>query len=279
MSATITPYVETAEQFVNEWFTRLDVHAPLQTLLPMLADQGLEFRVPETTMHNHADFARWYANVTNTYFDEVHTLRQLHTRTAQDTTEIHLVVRWEASSWQAPSLKSKREAFDATQHWVLKQFPGNDRPVILSYTVDALTPVPLTTNDSAGHEVSAQTRETINAYYQAVNSGNWDVWLTLFADDVVMQEQLAGQSSGLAAMYSVVESFKRGYSKFLMHPQHILVDGNQAAVVWHCEAANAQGVPIDAWGANYFRVREGKIVVLADYHDTVPFAPFTNQQV
>ena len=123
------------------------------------------------------------------------------------------------------------------------------------------------------------TREIINNYYQAVNSGNWNMWLTLFANDAVVEDQIAGRAQGIDALRGAVDAIRRGYSKFLMHPLHIIIENDQAAVIWHCEVANASGVPIDARGANYFQINNSKIVYMANFHDTVPFAPFINQHL
>ena len=124
-----------------------------------------------------------------------------------------------------------------------------------------------------------ETREVIDRYYETVNAGDWDTWLTLFADDVVVDEQLAGHLEGVGVLRGAVGAMKRGYSKFLMLPEHVVIEAEQAAVVWHCEAANATGVPIDVRGANYFRVEEGKIVYMANFHDKGAFAPFTSQKL
>lgn len=123
------------------------------------------------------------------------------------------------------------------------------------------------------------TKQVIDAYYESVNAGDWDRWLTLFDDNVVMEEQLAGHVEGVEVLRGAVGGLKAGYSKFLMHPQYTVIDGDKAAVIWHCEAANASGVPIDARGANYFEVRDGKIVRMENFHDTVAFKPFTEQEL
>ena len=123
------------------------------------------------------------------------------------------------------------------------------------------------------------TREVIDRYYETVNAGDWDTWLTLFADDVVVDEQLAGHLEGVGVLRGAVGAMKKGYSKFLMLPEHVVIEAEQAAVVWHCEAANATGVPIDVRGANYFRVEEGEIVYMANFHDKGAFAPFTSQKL
>jgi ketosteroid isomerase-like protein len=121
------------------------------------------------------------------------------------------------------------------------------------------------------------TKDVIDRYYEYVNAGDWQSWLTLFADDIVIDEQLAGHAEGIDVLRGAVGGMEKGYSKFLMHPEHTIIDGGQAAVMWHCEAANAAGVPIDAHGANYFEVKNDKITYMRNFHDSVPFKPFTDQ--
>jgi ketosteroid isomerase-like protein len=123
------------------------------------------------------------------------------------------------------------------------------------------------------------TREVVTKYFASVNAGDWDAWLSLFADDVVMDEQLAGHLEGVAILRGAVGALKKGYSKFKNHPEEIVVEGERAMIVWRIEAANAAGVPINAKGANFFRVKGGKIVYMANFHDSVPFLPFTQQKL
>ena len=119
----------------------------------------------------------------------------------------------------------------------------------------------------------------INSYYESVNKGDWDTWLTLFDDNVVIDEQLAGHLEGIGILRGAIGGLKKGYSKFQNKPEDIVVDGNQACVISHISAANASGVPIEANVANYFRLENGKIKYMANFHDTVPFAPFVNQKL
>ncbi|GCF07964.1 nuclear transport factor 2 family protein [Dictyobacter arantiisoli] len=123
------------------------------------------------------------------------------------------------------------------------------------------------------------TSAVVAAYYETVNTGDWDRWLELFDDNVVVDEQLAGHVEGIGILRGAVSGLKKGYSKFQNKPVHTVIDGDQACVVSHISAANAIGVPIEANVANYFRLANGKIVYMANFHDTVPFAPFVNQKL
>ena len=121
------------------------------------------------------------------------------------------------------------------------------------------------------------TRDVIQRYYDSVNAGDWQTWLTLFADDVVMDEQLGGHVEGLDVVRGFVDGLTNGFERFQNVPKHIVVDGDEAAVVSHISAATASGAPIEADVANYFRIEDGKIAYMANFHDTRPFDPFMNQ--
>lgn len=124
-----------------------------------------------------------------------------------------------------------------------------------------------------------EPREIINNYYEHANAGNWDAWCDLFAENMVMDEQLAGHIEGLATLRPMMGGMSKAYSKFQNVPKHILVDGNEGAVVSHISAANAAGESIEADVMNYFRFENGKIAYMANFHDSKPFAPFLNQKL
>ena len=128
----------------------------------------------------------------------------------------------------------------------------------------------------AHREAGVDTREVIETYYRAATAGDWDTWLDLFAEDVVMDEQLAGHVEGKDFLREVVEAIKTGYEKFENVPKHIVVEGNRAAAHTHI-SARSQGIDVEADASNYFELRDGKIVYSANIHDTVPFQPFLNQ--
>jgi ketosteroid isomerase-like protein len=123
------------------------------------------------------------------------------------------------------------------------------------------------------------TREVIETYYDSVNSGHWDTWLSLFDENIVMDEQLVGHIEGIGALRGAIDGLKKGYSRFENRHRHIVVDGDQVAVVSHISAATAAGAPIEAEVANYFQIQNGRITYMAIFLDTVPFAPFLNQRL
>jgi len=131
------------KKLVKDWYLKLDVHAPMVEILPMLADEGLEMRFPEATLRGHAEFESWYQGVIRIFFDEVHTMKELNIALSKDKTQadIKLVVYWEASRWHPPAAKSERLMFDAYQTWVVKRSPETGKAVVVTYIVDKLEPM------------------------------------------------------------------------------------------------------------------------------------------
>jgi ketosteroid isomerase-like protein len=123
------------------------------------------------------------------------------------------------------------------------------------------------------------TKELIDKYYEYANAGNWNAWCDLFTDDMVMDEQLAGHIEGLDTLRPMMAGMDKAYSRFQNVPKRIIVSGDEAAVVSHISAANAAGVPIEAEVMNYFRMKNGKIAYMANFHDSVPFKPFLEQNL
>lgn len=124
------------------WYRKLDVHAPLVELLPMLSDEALEMRFPEATLHGFAEFEAWYEGVIRIFFDEVHTLKQVTVDLAGDEAQVQVVVHWEASTWKPPAAASSRIKLNAYQTWTVRRSPESGQPVIVVYTVDRLEYAP-----------------------------------------------------------------------------------------------------------------------------------------
>jgi hypothetical protein len=128
------------KQFVDDWYLKLDVHAPVVEVLPLLSSE-IEMQLPETTLHGLDQFKTWYDRIIHTFFDEVHTMQTLDINIASDRVDIKLVVSWEASRWNAPVPQSDRLRFDAAQRWVIERSHLTERPAIVTYIVDSLTPL------------------------------------------------------------------------------------------------------------------------------------------
>ena len=122
-------------------------------------------------------------------------------------------------------------------------------------------------------------RQIIEEYYRTANTGDWMAWCDLFADDQVMDEQLAGHIEGLDVLRGMMKGMGSNYAVFQNVPKHILVNGDEGAVVSHisARAMKYQDEPIEAEVMNYFRFKNGKIAYMANFHDSKPFAPFLRQ--
>ena len=119
------------------------------------------------------------------------------------------------------------------------------------------------------------TRKIVDRYYELANRGEWDDWTDLFAADQVMDEQLAGHVEGRETLRAMMAGFPDLYATFRNEPRHIVIDGDQAAVVSHISARTPAGAAIEADVVNYFQVSGGEIRYMANFHDTVPFRSAT----
>lgn len=117
------------------------------------------------------------------------------------------------------------------------------------------------------------TTEIVTRYYELANQGSWDAWCDLFALNQVMDEQLAGRVEGRETLRDMMRGFPNMYTSFANKPRHVVIDGDTAAVVSHISAVTPSGAAIEADVCNYFEVSDGLITYMANFHDTVPFAP------
>lgn len=116
-------------------------------------------------------------------------------------------------------------------------------------------------------------REIVETYYKLANANDWMKWCDLFADDMVMDEQLAGHIEGLPKLREMMSGMKAAFPKFQNVPKHIIVSGDEGAVVSHLSIVNASGQAIECDVMNYFQFKNGKISYMSNYHDTKPFDP------
>ena len=114
------------------------------------------------------------------------------------------------------------------------------------------------------------TREIVQKYFEYVNSGQWDQYLTLFAPTIVMDEQLAGHLEGRGAISNSIQGLRDNH-EFRNNPREIVVEGNRAMATWHIVAPQANGRTIEVDGVNFYRIEGGQITYFRNFHDTAPF--------
>jgi hypothetical protein len=141
MSTVATLRQTDVRQLVDDWYAKLDVHAPVEEFLPLLADEGLEMQFPEATLRDKQAFIDWYTGVTHKFFDEVHVMKDLFIGVADNVATVQLVVNWQAHIWNPPAAKSQWLGFDAKQRWIVQASSQTHKPVIVTYIVQALTPM------------------------------------------------------------------------------------------------------------------------------------------
>lgn len=124
---------------VTIWYQKLDVHAPVEELAPLLVDEGLKMVFPEMTVEGLAGIQQWYERVIYLFFDEVHTIKEVKLIPKNDRTEVKVVVKWEASRWTPPAPRSERIVLNAYQTWEVMRSSISHKPVIVSYIVDSLS--------------------------------------------------------------------------------------------------------------------------------------------
>jgi len=121
-----------------EWYGKLDVHAPMVEILPMLADKGLKMKFPEATLSGQAGFEDWYQGVIRIFFDEVHKVKSVKSVIKGNKAKVKIVVRWEASRWRPPARFSDRIVMDAFQTWDVQMSKKTGNPEVVTYIVDRI---------------------------------------------------------------------------------------------------------------------------------------------
>lgn len=129
------------EGFVTLWFHNLDIHAPLEEFLAMVADGGIEFRFPEVTVTDKEGLTSWYKRVTSTFFNEKHTTKELAVNINGDQATVNVLTHWQSSIWNPPAPNSVQQAFLAGQTWTLKRSQRTGRAVVVTYFVNTFDPV------------------------------------------------------------------------------------------------------------------------------------------
>src|SRR5947209_48690 len=102
MTGPIT--ADEVQQFASAWYQALDVHAPLDECLRMLAENGLSMRFPDGDISDASSFQKWYERVTNLFFDEKHSVLNTEILGSEgDQVGVAITVHWQTSWWEPPA--------------------------------------------------------------------------------------------------------------------------------------------------------------------------------
>ena len=117
--------------------------------------------------------------------------------------------------------------------------------------------------------------DVIRTYFGSMNEARWDDCLALFAEDVIMDDQMVGHHEGIGP---VREAIGMLHSLVVLPNFHnellqVFVDDEHAVALWHMRFNAPDATQVIARGSNLFWVHQGKIRYLRTIHDTVPFRP------
>ncbi|BBD57401.1 hypothetical protein NIES2109_01670 [Nostoc sp. HK-01] len=127
-------------QLAQDFYEKLDQHAPPEEITPFLslADNDFKMQFPSSTLHNHEEFNQWYKNAVNTFYDEIHAVKEMTVKCQADRADVNAIIHWEGSTWKAPNAYSKRVVADAQHSWEVVRSPDTFKPIYKSYIVHKL---------------------------------------------------------------------------------------------------------------------------------------------
>jgi len=111
------------------------------------------------------------------------------------------------------------------------------------------------------------SRETITAYFEAINAERWEDFRALLTDDVIYQTTGARPRSGRDV---VVDYFGGLFAAWREHddrPVTFILDGDAAAVEVHFVGVSLKGLPIEFDAVDIFKFREGRIAFFQTWYD------------
>lgn len=256
---------------VYYWFKKLTDHAPVEDLIAMLNEKSLEMRFPEATLISINDFKDWYKTVIYKFFDQVHELKMLDIVIDNNQALVHLIVNWQARNWQAPQGYSEWQSVYAHQKWLVDK-NAQGQLVITKYIVEKFDPMYQSAATAAptGQPSFMSTREVVEEYFNCVNQGRWDDYLALFADEIIMDEQMLGHIEGKAALAQGIQAL-RDNKEFRNYPLDIIVEGEKAMATWNIKTPRPNAKSLDLKGVNYYKIKQGKITYFSNFHDTKVF--------
>ncbi len=112
------------------------------------------------------------------------------------------------------------------------------------------------------------TRETVTHYFEDINKGNWEKQL---ADDMVFavfDKEIPGKAAYLAATKRFLQVAKQ------VVVRRLIVEGESAAAIARYKLVSPLGPTVSEDVAEFFTVKNGKIVSNNIFFDTTGFNAF-----
>jgi hypothetical protein len=121
------------KSFVYHVFALYDKHEDVSKFLPLLSDDDLEMRFPETTLRSKEDFKKWYAGIGDNIQSNTHQLEKLDATILENGKyEVDLIVLWQTLTKDNRCIK-----FRAHQTWLLRDAKEDSAwPQIVRYVVE-----------------------------------------------------------------------------------------------------------------------------------------------
>ena len=136
--SSLVPLIESEiRQLVNEFYAKLDAHAPVEEYVDLFAfgEEGFIMQFPSINLTNWEQFKLWYEGTLNEFFDEIHAAEKIEFTANNQQSDIKAIVHWEASRWKPPTAHSQRIIASVDQSWVVIRSPKTDKAVFKQYIV------------------------------------------------------------------------------------------------------------------------------------------------
>jgi hypothetical protein len=147
------------ESFVADWYGKLSNRVPVDQLLAMVADIGLDMRFPDVVIRNKQDLTNWYAAVGEQFDQQEHLVESISQLPGENGVTLFVTVIWKARR----KSDGGRLAMRANQTWSIGRVEPGASPVILTYAVNSLAEAPTSVAPLSGVPLVASAAAPINA--------------------------------------------------------------------------------------------------------------------
>lgn len=140
MNNPSSPTKHEVQELVNEFYAKLDAHAPVEEYINLFTfeDEELVLQFPGSKLTNWEQFKLWYEGTINKFFDEIHTAEKIELTTNSKQADIQASIHWEASTWEPPNAHSIRIVAAVNQSWVVTRSAKTQKPMFKQYIVNKI---------------------------------------------------------------------------------------------------------------------------------------------